>query len=178
MSEKWIFISGYNGLYEVSSYGSVRSRERVTIDSLGRTRRFAGVVMSPALGTPAYYSVGLTKNKKTKRVRIHVLVAESFLPKPSPIHIVDHIDGDKLNNRLDNLRYVTHRDNCILGKTSARRSTKKSKYTGVTRTSDGKYWQAYKYMDGKHRYLGSYKSEVNAAKAYQEGNKLVGEKDD
>lgn len=172
MQEEWRPVVGYEGLYEVSNIGRVKSLDRVTVDILGRSRPFKGKMMSPVVGSPRYYGVGLTKNGKSKPIRIHQLVAEAFLTKAHHDDVVDHIDRDKLNNSIANLRYITKRENTIHGSLSEFREDKTSKYVGVTRTSDGKYWQSYKVMDGKRHYLGSYKKEEHAAKAYQEGRKL------
>jgi hypothetical protein len=60
-----------------------------------------------------YRTIKLVENGKYKTAKIHIMVAETFLPNPDNLPIVDHIDRDKLNNNLDNLRWVSYRDNCI-----------------------------------------------------------------
>lgn len=67
--------------------------------------------LHPALTNRGYLRVNLSKDKTVKRVHIHRLVAEAFIPNPDNLPTVDHIDGDKLNNRVENLQWLSYKDN-------------------------------------------------------------------
>ena len=81
--ETWLPIPGYEGFYEVSDHGRVRSLDHVKIDAMGRRRPFIGKVLSPAL-TQGYPMVTLKVAGKNRSWRVHRLVAMAFLPPPQP----------------------------------------------------------------------------------------------
>lgn len=98
-------------------------------------------------------------NGKTHTV--HSLIAEAFLgPKPSPKHVVDHIDGNKNNNRLDNLQYISWRDNITKGKLC-----KGKRFVGITKVSQNR-WSARIHVNGKSIHIGCYPSATEAGMAY------------
>ena len=99
--EEWKDIPNYNGDYQISSYGRVRSLKRKT-----------PLIMSPILGrTQDYYSIGLTKNGIKTQYSINRLVAEAFIPNPMNLPEVNHIDENTLNNNVENLEWVSHSQN-------------------------------------------------------------------
>lgn len=102
---EWKPVKGYEGLYEVSNDGRVR-RLRFTNGShdFEKVRE-----CKQTLNTWGYMTVNLSKNGKGNTKRVHRLVANAFLGE-SNLQI-DHIDGNKQNNRLDNLEYVTPKEN-------------------------------------------------------------------
>lgn len=109
MYEQWSEALGFEGLYEVSTHGRVRSVDR--IDSVGRKRR--GAVLNNARigrkrkGRGSYLRVRLSKGGKVHDVSVHTLVLSSFRG-PRPLGMDGcHNDGDVMNNRLDNLRWDT-----------------------------------------------------------------------
>ncbi|MGX5389904.1 HNH endonuclease [Bacillus thuringiensis] len=93
----WIPILGYEGLYELNRDGQVR---RI------HTKR----ILKSVIASNGYYVVSLWKNNKGRHYYIHRLLAESFIPNENPIRdkIVNHKDGDKLNNRLNNLEWCSY----------------------------------------------------------------------
>lgn len=101
--EIWKDIVGYEGLYQVSNIGRVRSLPRNSTK---------GKILKPRLQHD-YYTVHLSKNGKTINKLIHRAVAESFLTNNYNLPEVNHIDGDKLNNRLDNLEWCSTSYNAI-----------------------------------------------------------------
>ena len=101
MQEIWKDVIGYEGLYEVSSFGNFRK--------LCDNGSFK--MLKPTSNNWGYYTIGLWKNKKVRQFRISRLVAEAFISNPENKPYVDHIDTDKSNNRVDNLRWVTPSEN-------------------------------------------------------------------
>ena len=101
MTEEWRFIKGYEGIYEVSNHGIVRSVTRKLPD--GRTRK--GIVLRPYIDEDGYKHVSLCKNGKMKHFIVHRLVAESFVDNPMNLPQVNHKDETKDNNRYDNLEW-------------------------------------------------------------------------
>lgn len=112
--EKWRDIEGYEGLYQVSNHGHVRSVDRVVKYSDGKpSRHFKGQEIKPLDGNNGYLFVNLSNNSKIKRIGIHRLVALAFIQKPSDNVEVNHIDGNKKNNSVENLEWVTRRENIL-----------------------------------------------------------------
>ena len=110
--EQWRPVNGYEGIYEVSSHGRVRSVDRTVTCSGGQVRHLKGKVLRTPLGKRGGYPfVDLRYQGKGQTRYVHSLVAESFIgTRPEGMEVC-HNDGDSTNNHLDNLRYGTSRDN-------------------------------------------------------------------
>lgn len=110
MKEVWKDIAGYEGLYQVSNRGRVRSLARVVPHSTG-----GKLTVSPKILIPkdrnGYDHVSLWKNNKEYRVKVHRLVAQVFIPNPENKPEVNHIDANPKNNVVENLEWVTRREN-------------------------------------------------------------------
>ena len=102
--EQWRPVVGYEGLYSVSSHGRIR-------DEIDRNRYRAGRIRAGCPNADGYLRISLTKDFKRKKWFVHKLVAEAFIGLPVDGMEVNHIDGVKTNNRLDNLEYRTHQGN-------------------------------------------------------------------
>lgn len=109
--EEWRDIAGYEGYYQVSNLGNVRSLDRCVVGKSGRTYTIRGRTMVPCGERESYFHVGLSKDGKAKSRRVHRLVAETFIPNPDNLRCVNHKDGNKRNNRVDNLEWCTHEQN-------------------------------------------------------------------
>lgn len=108
--EIWKEINGFNN-YQVSSEGRIRRTERIITNKRGRKMHFKEIIMKPEITHNGYHRVGLYVNGRLYHKRVATLVAEAFHgAKPIGTEI-DHVDGDKLNNTPENLRYVTHKEN-------------------------------------------------------------------
>lgn len=120
MREIWKDIDGYDGIYQVSNMGRVRSIDHVVTRQNGITAMYRGRILTP-VGRP-YLHVSLSQGPRIERHRVHRLVAQLFVPNPNGYTEVDHIDCDKTNNRADNLRWCTHAENMQFAKESGRMS--------------------------------------------------------
>ena len=108
----WKPIKGYEGIYEVSDTGLVRSCERVICDSYHKTNKlYGGKLLNPTLNKKGYLQVTLN-NKTQKTYGIHRLVAEAFISNPNNYPVVNHIDENKQNNNVENLCWVSRSTNC------------------------------------------------------------------
>lgn len=109
--EIWLPVRGYEGLYEVSDLGRVRSLDREVNYSDGRVVVKKGMIRSVSAGANGYENVRLYKDKKPKSHSVHRLVAEAFIPNPENKPQVNHKDRNPLNNEYTNLEWVTHQEN-------------------------------------------------------------------
>lgn len=108
MEEVWKKVNDFGGIYEVSSYGNIRSIDREVPHFRGGIVKRKGVLLKQNK-SGHYLSVSLTADRITKSV--HRLVAIAFIPNPDNLPEVNHIDCNKKNNRLENLEWVTKKGN-------------------------------------------------------------------
>lgn len=111
MKEIWKDIKGYEGLYQISNFGNVKSLERKIISPNGVVYTRRERIMAKRESTDGYYIAKLNVNKHSKSIAIHILVAEHFLPNPNNYPEVNHLDCNRKNNRADNLEWCTHQYN-------------------------------------------------------------------
>ena len=120
--EIWKDVVGYEGLYQVSNLGRVKSVARIiykdfsnhpTIKSQFAKYNRGEVIMQPFIKKTGYYTVSLTKDHKKKTWMIHQLVAKAFIPNPENKEMINHIDCNTLNNRVENLEWCTNSENQI-----------------------------------------------------------------
>lgn len=116
-NEIWKDIPGYEGIYEASTFGRIRTKEGKVTHSIkhgkrvwkSRILKYRGTKPSPG------YRVSLWKDKKDKDMLVARLVAMTFLGEPEPNMTVNHIDNNRLNNRIENLEWLTLADNIKAG---------------------------------------------------------------
>lgn len=144
--EIWRPIVGYEGLYEVSSYGRVRSLDRY--DS--KNCFWKGRILKLNDNGRGYLRAHLCLNNKIKNFLVHRLVAQAFIPNPDNLPEVNHINEDKTNNRVDNLEFCNHKYNVNYGtRTDRMRDTKiKNGYwSGLSKEEYNKKW----YQENKEK---------------------------
>ena len=101
--EQWKPIQEFNGEYEVSNLGRVRSMKRYY--------GVVGRIMPQTIQRKGYYAVTFWMNNKAYCRKVHRLVIEAFTPNPDNLPCINHIDGNKLNNHVSNLEWCTYQAN-------------------------------------------------------------------
>ena len=166
MEEIFKDVKGYEGLYQVSNLGNVKSLERFINDGKGGLRVLRERFLKAGASKTGYYTVALHKNKVQKSFNVHQLVAIAFLNHVPDGHyiVVDHIDENTLNNRFDNLQLITNRENRVR---SINKSKTSSQYVGVCWAKASNKWLSYIKINGKTKHLGLFTDELDAHEAYQ-----------
>ncbi len=112
MKEKWIDINGYEGYYQVDNFGNFKSLDREVIENnTGRIKRLHGRTVKQWKNHRGYRLVTLSKNGINKGISSHVLVAKAFIPNPNSLPEVNHKNGIKDDNRVENLEWCTRLQN-------------------------------------------------------------------
>lgn len=111
IEEIWKDIEGYEGLYQVSNLGRVKSLERVVDNPKGGVRTLREKILKQHYDNNGYLTVTLYNNCKKKGFKVHRLVAEAFIPNPLNKPQVDHINTIRDCNNINNLRWVTGKEN-------------------------------------------------------------------
>lgn len=111
MTEIWKPIPDFEGYYEISNKGRVRSLDRTITYNDGRKSRIKGKVKKPAIVRGGYLQIRLRKNNIRKNYYVHVLVARLFIPNPENLPEVNHKNHIKTDNSVENLEWITHKNN-------------------------------------------------------------------
>lgn len=113
MKELWKDIEGYEGYYQISNLGRVKSLERDVYRKRDGAfcRHKPESIKAPVTSTDGYYQVKLCVDGENKCIGIHILVARAFIPNPKNLPEVNHIDTNRKNNCVDNLEWCTHQEN-------------------------------------------------------------------
>jgi len=169
MKEQWKSVVGYEGLYEVSNIGRVKS--------LHKCHGNGFKILCQLLNKQGYYCIGLSDASRglRKTQKVHIMVAQAFIGE-RPLHQdIDHLNGDTKDNHWGNLEYVTHRQNIIRGKSSALKKSRHSNLLGAYWMKGSKRWRASIGVSGKTKHLGVYDSEEQASEVYHKKlNELQG----
>ena len=162
MQEIWKDIPEYEGIYQVSTFGNVKS--------LGNNKSKKEKILKNFI-SGTYYMIELNKKGLSKQFLVHQLVAIAFLNHIPCKHklVVNHINFNRLDNRVENLEIITQREN-----TNQKHLKSSSKYTGVSWHKKDKRWQSLIMINGKLKYLGSFICETKASFKYEiELNKIL-----
>jgi hypothetical protein len=158
--EIWKDIPNYQGHYQVSNLGRVKS-----------IKQGKDFIRKPCFVSKGYLAVNLCKGSFRQSLKIHALVAMSFLnhkPDKTQKIVVDHINNIKTDNRLDNLQLISQRLNVIK---DIKVGT--SKFIGVCWFKESSKWMATININGKQHYLGLFNCELKAAMAYQKALQTI-----
>ena len=152
MEEIYKDVIGYEGIYQVSNFGNVKSCK-------------TGLIRNYYLEKNGYYSITLRKNGTGNTRKVHQLVAESFLNHKRCGYklVINHIDFNKINNKVDNLEIVTNREN-----SNRKHIESSSKYVGVQWNTEKRKWKSTIRINGNRNHLGYFNNELEASEAYQE----------
>ncbi|MEZ0117826.1 UNVERIFIED_ORG: hypothetical protein ABRZ91_001783 [Heyndrickxia coagulans] len=133
--EIWKDVKGYEGLYQVSNLGNVRSVDRVVkmVYKNGNvaTMKRKGKLLSPYKHKSGYIVVNLSKDGVRKMQYVHRLVLEAFVPNVKGLPDANHINEKKDDNRLENLEWISEKDNCNHG-TRNKRIVRTKKLKNIT----------------------------------------------
>lgn len=113
--EEWKDIQGYEGVYQVSNFGRVKSLERYRINNGGTKTLVKERILKPSTNNKGYSRVELSNKTARKPYLVHRLVAEAFIENPNNLPEVNHKDENKSNNRADNLEWITQKENLNYG---------------------------------------------------------------
>ncbi len=157
--EIWKDITGYEGIYQISSYGRVKN-----------IKRNKGLIRKLCLNGRGYCHITLSNKNVFSTKTIHQLVAIAFLnhTKCGYKLVVNHKDFNKLNNHVDNLEIVTQRENA-----NHKHIKSSSIYTGVSWNKLAKKWTSHIFIDKKLNHLGYFTDELEASNAYQKKLKEI-----
>lgn len=151
-NEIWKDIPGYVGIYQVSNYGRIKSLSRLIYRKNGQISKTQGKILSPGIDKYGYYIVVLCNGKKETKT-VHRIVALAFINNPNNLPEIDHKDGNRKNNKVENLRWVTRKENANnpiskLRYSHAAKQIKNYKYLmqSVRQIKDGKVIAEYESM--------------------------------
>ena len=149
--EEWRPVVGYEGLYEVSNIGRVRSLDRYVKGKGKSYFLHKGRVLSPGIKTEGYLIVRLQR----RMFYVHRLVTEAFLPNPDNLPEVNHKDEDKTNNRVENLEWCDHKYNMNYGTRNIRAketAIKNGYWTGLRSGLSKKEYNRKYYQDNRDKF--------------------------
>lgn len=163
--EVWKDIKGFEGYYQVSNYGNIKSLSRTILNQgvnpfTSKEKILKGVLV----GKKRLYVTLYSSEKRTKQ-QVSVLVAIAFLNHIPDGHnvVVDHINNNPLDNRAINLQLTTQRHNA-----SKDQKNRSSKFIGVFWDKSRFKWESRIWINGKKVFLGRFENELEASKAYQD----------
>jgi len=111
MEEEWRDIKGWEGSYQASNFGRIRSVDRFVKDKKDFQKKIKGKIINPSMGTHGYLSISLYNNGISKTYTVHKIIAITFIEPIRGKNFINHIDGNKINNHLSNLEHVTRSEN-------------------------------------------------------------------
>ena len=150
LNEVFANIHGYPN-YQISNIGNVKNVK-------------TGKILKTTKKSTGYLVVAIYNDDGMTQVYIHRLIGKNFIPNPNNLQFIDHIDGNRLNNSITNLRWASNSQN----QSNAKKTTKKTSsiYKGVYKCKITNNWRAQIRKDGKLQNLGCFDDEKEAARTY------------
>lgn len=146
MIESWKDIEGYEGIYQISNLGRVKSLRN-------------DIILKNRIGSRGYCEVCLQHNRKVTQSKVHRLVANAFIPNPNNYSLVNHKDEDKTNNRVDNLEWCNSKYNCNYGTRNERISKNKIRPKVIQKDKNNniiKIWNGFTIIEKELGYSKTY----------------------
>ena len=156
-NEIWKNILGYENKYIISNLGRVKRLKHVIIDKIDRKRTLTTKMLNPYKTKRGYKHIDLSGNT----FEVHRLVALHFLDNPYNKKYVNHKDGDKLNNNVNNLEWCTQRENIC----HYHNSKNKNNSIGVSFNKNAKKWKSRIYFKNKDIHIGYFNTKEEAYEA-------------
>ena len=169
--EHWHPIQGWNGLYEVSNLGRIKSLQR-QIAAGPRKYVSRERIMKQRSDKDGYQLVDLHNQGNVVTFKVHRLVAEAFIENPQEKPQVNHKDGNRANNLLQNLEWVTDSENKYHRYSELRTPCGKSGFYGVNWRADRGKWRAYTTLGG-YRHLGLFDDKEEAIKTAEKARRKL-----
>lgn len=156
--EIWKDINDYVGFYQVSNLGRVKSLKR-EVEKNNRIFTLKEIIKSTPIGKRGYFVVSLFKGSKGKTFTLHRLIANAFIPNEENKSQVNHINGNKLDNNIQNLEWVSNRENSCH---QIKQKFMTSKYTGVSYFKRDNKWRSGIQVNGISIRFGMFDTEEEA----------------
>ncbi len=172
MEEEWKSIINYEDLYQISNFGRIKSLSRI-INCNGYNKTIPERILKETINRNGYIDISISKNGKKSILRPHRLVGIYFISNPNNLDMINHIDGNRSNNHINNLEWVNRRENSchrFLDKQTS------SNYRGVSYIEKDKKWRSYINVNNKQLYLGRFNTKEEAYHSrikYEEDNNIV-----
>lgn len=135
----WVPLPNYEGIYEISNTGKIRSVERDVEYTTGKICHLRSQMLRPSIDKDGYLITHLYRGNKTETYKVHRLVATAFIPNPNGYLDVNHIDENKANNAVSNLEWCTRRYNVTYGSRADRASEKLTRFLYQRFSLSGEY---------------------------------------
>lgn len=170
VTEEWRIIDDFPN-YMISNFGNIKRISR-TMSRKGFPYTLPEKILKSYNSFSSYNMIKLHNKEGFKSYLIHRLVAKAFIDNPRCLPFVNHIDGNKLNNNVNNLEWVDHRENSCHNKQLKNISS--SKFTGVSLQTKSQKWYACIRINAKTINLGYYNSELEAYEARRKFESVAG----
>lgn len=160
LENEWRWINGYEGLFVITN--------DLKVISLPRKGTLGGEIKPQLNIENGYYRVSLTKNNHRKKIMLHRLIAEHFITNPNNYPKVDHINGIKTDNRIENLRWCSQAENTRFDNHKLRKNNTTG-YRGISFDKRCNKYQLELNINGKQKYLGKFDTleiAINERKKY------------